>query len=34
MVRPGNEEVLGFYDAVGYERFDIAMTGKRLIPDA
>ena len=34
MVRPGNEGVLGFYDALGYERFDIGMTGKRLIPDA
>jgi ribosomal protein S18 acetylase RimI-like enzyme len=33
MVRPGNEGVLGFYDAIGYERFDIGMTGKRLIPD-
>jgi ribosomal protein S18 acetylase RimI-like enzyme len=33
MVRPGNEGVLGFYDAIGYARFDIAMTGKRLIPD-
>jgi ribosomal protein S18 acetylase RimI-like enzyme len=34
MVRPGNEGVLGFYDALGYEKFDIAMTGKRLIADA
>ena len=34
MVRVGNEDVLGFYDAVGYERFEIAMTGKRLIADA
>lgn len=34
MVRIGNEEVLGFYDAIGYERFDIASTGKRLIADA
>jgi ribosomal protein S18 acetylase RimI-like enzyme len=33
MVRPGNEGVLGFYDALAYERFDIAMTGKRLIVD-
>ncbi len=33
MVRAGNEEVLGFYDALGYERFDVANTGKRLIPD-
>lgn len=34
MVRIGNEEVLGFYDAVGYERFEIAATAKRLIADA
>lgn len=33
MVRPGNEIVFAFYDGVGYERFDIAMTGKRLIID-
>jgi ribosomal protein S18 acetylase RimI-like enzyme len=33
MVRPGNEEVLGFYDALGYERFDTTTTGKRLIAD-
>lgn len=33
MVRIGNEGVLGFYDALGYERFDIGMTGKRLIAD-
>ncbi|MBN9175065.1 MAG: GNAT family acetyltransferase [Microbacterium sp.] len=32
MVRPGNEGVFGFYDALGYERFDVGMTGKRLIP--
>jgi len=33
MVRPGNDDVLGFYDALGYERFDIGATGKRLIAD-
>lgn len=34
MVREGNEGVLGFYDALGYERFAVANTGKRLIADA
>ena len=34
MVRPGNEAVLAFYDALGYERFDVSTTGKRLIADA
>lgn len=34
MVRPGNEIVFAFYDQVGYERFDIGMTGKRLIVDS
>ncbi|WP_247622695.1 GNAT family acetyltransferase [Microbacterium galbinum] len=34
MVREGNEAVLGFYDALGYERFAVANTGKRLIADA
>lgn len=33
MVRRGNEAALGFYDQLGYERFDVANTGKRLIPD-
>lgn len=33
MVRRGNETVLGFYDQLGYERFDVANTGKRLISD-
>jgi ribosomal protein S18 acetylase RimI-like enzyme len=33
MVRPENEEVLSFYDALGYERFTTTTTGKRLIPD-
>ena len=33
MVREGNDGVLGFYDALGYERFDVATTGKRLIAD-
>ncbi|MGN8026120.1 GNAT family acetyltransferase [Microbacterium sp. 22242] len=34
MVREGNEQVLGFYDALGYERFTVSNTGKRLIADA
>jgi len=34
MVREGNEHVLGFYDALGYERFTVANTGKRLVSDA
>ena len=34
MVRAGNEQVLGFYDALGYERVDVTGTGKRLIADA
>ncbi|MDQ0645265.1 GNAT family acetyltransferase [Microbacterium murale] len=33
MVRRGNEAVLDFYDQLGYERFDVANTGKRLISD-
>lgn len=33
MVRPGNADVLRFYDSLGYERFDTATTGKRLIAD-
>ena len=34
MVREGNESVLGFYDALGYERFEVLNTGRRLIADA
>ncbi|MEV4774550.1 GNAT family acetyltransferase [Microbacterium sp. LWH12-1.2] len=34
MVRGGNDEVLGFYDRLGYERFTVSNTGKRLIADA
>lgn len=34
MVREGNEGVLGFYDALGYERFSVSQTGKRLVVDA
>ena len=34
MVREGNEAVLGFYDALGYERFSVSQTGKRLVVDA
>ena len=33
MVRVGNEQVFGFYDALGYERFEVGTTGKRLIHD-
>ncbi|GAA1670824.1 GNAT family acetyltransferase [Microbacterium lacus] len=33
MVRPGNDEALGFYDTLGYERFSTTTTGKRLIAD-
>lgn len=33
MVRPDNQDVLGFYDTLGYERFDTTTTGKRLIAD-
>lgn len=33
MVRRGNDTVLGFYDALGYEQFDVSHTGKRLISD-
>ena len=33
MVRPDNADVLGFYDQLGYERFDTTTTGKRLIAD-
>lgn len=33
MVREGNEDVLGFYDALGYERFSVSQTGKRLVVD-
>ncbi|KJL28171.1 GNAT family acetyltransferase [Microbacterium oxydans] len=34
MVREGNEAVLGFYDALVYERFSVSQTGKRLVVDA
>lgn len=34
MVREGNDGVLGFYDRLGYERFSVSNTGKRLIVDA
>lgn len=33
MVRPGNETTMGFYDALGYEQFEVGATGKRLIAD-
>lgn len=33
MVRTDNDHVLGFYDALGYERFSVSNTGKRLIID-
>ncbi|WP_449408108.1 GNAT family acetyltransferase [Microbacterium maritypicum] len=34
MVRDGNEQALEFYDELGYERFSVSNTGKRLIVDA
>ncbi|MBO0979523.1 GNAT family acetyltransferase [Microbacterium sp. SD291] len=34
MVREGNDGVLGFYDGLGYERFTVSNTGKRLVVDA
>lgn len=33
MVRRGNDAVLAFYDRLGYERFDVANTAKRLMFD-
>ncbi|MBS1672820.1 MAG: GNAT family acetyltransferase [Actinobacteria bacterium] len=33
MVREGNEQVLGFYDGLGYEPFRVHTTAKRLIVD-
>lgn len=33
VVRPDNDDVLGFYDSLGYERISTTTTGKRLIPD-
>lgn len=33
MVREGNEQVLEFYGALGYERFSVSQTGKRLVVD-
>ncbi|MBB2976069.1 ribosomal protein S18 acetylase RimI-like enzyme [Microbacterium endophyticum] len=33
MVRPENASARGFYDALGYEAFDVWSTGKRLIAD-
>jgi ribosomal protein S18 acetylase RimI-like enzyme len=33
MVRPGNEVARGFYDALGFEPFEVWATGKRLIAD-
>ena len=33
MVRPGNDLARGFYDALGFEPFEIWATGKRLIAD-
>ena len=32
-VREGNEAVLGFYHAIGYQRDAVINLGKRLIPD-
>lgn len=33
MVRPGNEGVTGFYDALGYTEQRIVLMGKRLVAD-
>lgn len=33
MVRTDNAEAMGFYDHHGYEQFEVAMAGKRLIVD-
>ena len=33
-VRAGNEQVLGFYESLGYEPDRTVSLGKRLIPDA
>ena len=33
MVREGNESVLALYDGLGYERFSVSNTGRRLIAD-
>jgi hypothetical protein len=33
MVRPGSDDVPGFYRALGYEPFEVWATGKRLIAD-
>jgi ribosomal protein S18 acetylase RimI-like enzyme len=34
MVRSGNADVAGFYQAVGYEENEVAVYGRRLIADA
>jgi ribosomal protein S18 acetylase RimI-like enzyme len=34
MVRPDNTAVLGFYERLGYEPFEVPLAGKRLIDDA
>jgi len=34
MVREGNEEALGFYDDLGYERFSVSNTGRASDVDA
>lgn len=33
VVRTANEQVLKFYDRLGYSRDDVVSLGKRLIPD-
>lgn len=33
MVREGNDDVLGFYEGLGYEEFTVSTTGKRLVID-
>jgi ribosomal protein S18 acetylase RimI-like enzyme len=34
MIRTGNEDVIAFYEALGYAQDDCLSFGKRLIPDA
>lgn len=32
MVRAGNDSVTQFYEKLGFERLDVAVLGKRLVP--
>ncbi|NLY63437.1 MAG: GNAT family acetyltransferase [Alcaligenaceae bacterium] len=34
LVRAGNSQVVDFYERQGYEKSDVLMLGKRLIPDS